>query len=156
MKIKRQAKIIELIKNTPIETQEELTALLNGGGFDATQATVSRDIRELRLTKISDGNRQRYALPNAEEQLSSRVVRIFNDGVLSIEYAQNLVVIKTLSGMAMAVASCIDSFNRFDMLGTEIIGTIAGDDCIFCAVKSEKCAVAVIGKMKELLKNDGI
>jgi len=156
MKIKRQAKIIELIKNSPIETQEELTTLLNSDGYDVTQATVSRDIRELRLIKIStDSGRQKYALASTQNELSDRVLRIFNDGVLSIEYAQNLVIIKTLSGMAMAVASCIDTFNGLELLGSKIIGTIAGDDCIFCAVKSEECAISVITKMKELLKKNG-
>jgi len=153
MKIKRQTKIIELIKNADIETQEELTSLLNKAGFFVTQATVSRDIRELKITKIPcDDGKQKYIPLTFENQLSDRVLRIFNDGVLSIDYAQNLIIIKTLSGMAMAVAACLDALNSFDIIGSEIMGTIAGDDCIFCAVKSEEKAIIAIGKMKELLE----
>jgi transcriptional regulator of arginine metabolism len=157
MKIKRQAKIIELIKSKAVETQEELTELLDGAGFNVTQATVSRDIRELRLTKVTadDGLRQKYAPQPSDgrktNQLSGRVLRVFRDGVMSIDYAQNLIIIKTPEGMAMAVAACIDSLNSLDMLGTEILGTIAGDDCIFCAVKSEEKAVAAIGRIREIL-----
>jgi len=154
VKIKRQTKIIELIKNKPVETQEELTNLLNDAGFCVTQATVSRDIRELRLTKVSiEGGLQKYALLSSEKQLSARILRTFNDGVLSIEYAQNLIIIKTPEGMAMAVAACLDALSSLDMLGTEILGTIAGDDCIFCAVKSEEKAISAIAKMKEILED---
>ena len=152
MKVKRQMKIIELIKNIDIDKQEDLTKLLIEAGFNVTQATVSRDIRELRLTKAPNANGgQKYAPMTHETQLSERVLRVFNDGVLSVDYAQNLIIIKTLSGMAMAVAACLDEFNKFELIGTEIMGTIAGDDCIFCAVKTEEHAIAAIGKMKELL-----
>jgi len=153
MKVKRQTKIIELIKNTPVETQDELQALLNADGFNVTQATVSRDIRELRLTKVTtDNGGQKYAPMETEKEMSGRVLRVFNDGVLSIDYAQNLIIIKTLSGMAMAVAACLDALSGFGMIGTEIMGTIAGDDCIFCVVKSEEKAITAIEKMRGLLQ----
>ena len=156
MKIKRQTKILEMVKNNNVETQEELTALLNNAGFNVTQATVSRDIRELRLTKVPisgrDGGGHKYAPVTGENPLNERILRMFGDGVLSIDYAQNLIIIKTLSGMAMAVAACLDVLNSHDMIGTEIMGTIAGDDCIFCAVKTEECSIAAIGKMRELLE----
>ena len=152
-KLKRQTKMMELIKSRSIETQDELIALLNMAGFDVTQATVSRDIRELKITKvITDGGKLKYAPMEMQKELSGRVLRVFRDGVINIDYAQNLIIIKTMSGMAMAVAACLDSLSGFGMIGTEIMGTIAGDDCIFCAVKSEENAVVAIGKMRDLLK----
>lgn len=154
MKIKRHSKIIELVNNCEIETQEELAQMLADSGYNVTQATVSRDIRELKLTKIQ-GERgiQKYSvLPAVNKQFNERFLRVFSDGVISINYAQNMIVIKTLDGMAMAVASCIDSMNDTEVLSSEIMGTIAGDDCIFCVLKSEEKAIEAINKLREVIK----
>ena len=148
MKIKRHSKIIELVTHNTIETQEDLADRLKAEGYHVTQATVSRDIRELKLTKIADGAGQlKYALlPSAEPQLTDRLTRIFRDGVRSIDYAQNIIVIKTLEGMAMAVAACLDSLGD-----PQILGTIAGDDTLICIAKTEEHAISTINSMKELI-----
>ena len=148
MKVKRQSKIIELIKNNAIETQEDLADRLKSVGFDVTQATVSRDIRELRLTKITgEGGRLHYSvLHTSEPQLNERLIRIFRDGVVSIDYAQNIIVIKTLEGMAMAAAACLDSLSD-----PQILGTIAGDDTIMCIVKTEDHAINTINSLKSII-----
>lgn len=146
MKIKRQSKILELIKNNNIDTQERLVDSLNNEGFNVTQATVSRDIRELRLTKVStsDGGVKYAEFTQDGPRITERLIRVFKEGVLSIDYANNILVIKTLNGMAMAVAAALDS-----MENTEIMGTIAGDDTIFCVVKSEDKAVKIVEKLKQ-------
>ena len=148
MKVKRHSKIIELVTHNNIETQEELADRLKTEGYHVTQATVSRDIRELKLTKITDelGRLKYAALPTAEPQLTDRLTRIFRDGVISIDYAQNIIVIKTLEGMAMAVAACLDSLGD-----AQILGTIAGDDTLMCIVKTEEHAISTINSMKELI-----
>lgn len=152
MKIRRQSKIIELIKNFEIETQDELVSKLKQQGFNVTQATISRDIKELRLSKISSKNgRTKYSiLSNEDSKISSRLIRIFVDGVIEIDYAQNMVVIKTLNGMAMAVAAALDA-----MKNLEIVGTIAGDDTIFCATKTEQVAINIVKKLKDYIKEQG-
>ena len=113
MKTKRQTKMLELINKYDIETQEELSAYLEQEGYQVTQATVSRDIRELKLTKVAMGNgRQKYvALMEKNEDLSEKYARVFHDGFVSMDMAQNILVIKTVSGMAMAVAAAIDAMN---------------------------------------------
>lgn len=133
MKIERHSKIVELINKYDIETQEELAERLNEEGYNVTQATVSRDIRELKLTKVSlDGGRQKYVvLKNKEGFMSEKFIRILREGYVSVDMAQNILVIKTVSGMAMAVAAAIDS-----MQWSEIVGCIAGDDTIMCAVRT--------------------
>jgi transcriptional regulator of arginine metabolism len=148
MKIKRQSKIVELIKNNDIETQDMLVEYLIRDGFNVTQATVSRDIRELKLTKISTPEgKQKYAVLTPEEiKVSDRLKRVFGDGVISIDHSHNIIVIKTLTGMAMAVAAALDS-----MENTDIMGTIAGDDTIFCAVKSDQKTVRIVEKLKYAL-----
>jgi transcriptional regulator of arginine metabolism len=145
MKVKRQSKIVELIKDNEIETQDKLVEMLNAEGFNVTQATISRDIRELKLTKVSTGNGgQKYAvLTSGDIQVSERLRRVFRDGVISMDYAQNIIVIKTLNGMAMAVAAALDSMGN-----NEIMGTIAGDDTIFCVVKTEQKAIKLIERLK--------
>jgi len=150
MKIKRHSKIIELVKNHAVETQEDLAERLKAVGFDVTQATVSRDIRELRLTKIpgEDGRLQYAILPSAAPQLNERLIRILRDGVTSMDYAQNIIVIKTLEGMAMAAAACLDSLGD-----TQILGTIAGDDTLMCIVKTEEHAIATINSLKAIIQN---
>ena len=145
MKTQRHSKIIELIKEYDIETQEELTEKLKDAGFDVTQATISRDIRELRLTKISaSGGKQKYqAFLQDDSQISEKFIRVFKEGVINIDYAQNIIVIKTLNGMAMGVAAALDAMNN-----DEIMGTIAGDDNIFCVVKTEEKAIKIVEKLK--------
>lgn len=149
MKIKRQSKIIELIRNFEIETQDELVSELKKEGFNVTQATISRDIKELRLTKIptKNGKTKYITLYNEDEEVSNKLIRIFVDAVTEIDYAKNMVIIKTLDGMAMAVAAALDSMDKL-----EIVGTIAGDDTIFCAVKTEDDAIKIIKKLKTYIK----
>ena len=151
MKVKRQSKILELIRENDIETQEMLADLLNKAGFNVTQATVSWDIRELKLTKATmQSGKQKYVATAKESSfVTERLNRVFRDGIVSIDYAQNIVVIKTLVGMAMAVAAALDS-----MENSEIMGTIAGDDTIFCVVKNESKAVKLTENLKAIsLKN---
>lgn len=149
MKTRRQTKILELIKKYEIETQEDLSAHLEQEGYQVTQATVSRDIRELKLTKVSLTNgRQKYvALLETNEDLSQKYERIFRDGFISMDIAQNILVIKTVSGMAMAVAAALDALQLH-----EVVGTIAGDDTIMCAVRSTEDAIAVIDKLRKFVE----
>ena len=125
MKTQRHAKIIELISKYSIETQEELAARLQEAGYQVTQATVSRDIRELKLTKMaSEDGRQKYMVYQERDDVTNqKYVRVLRDGFLSMDMAQNILVIKTVSGMAMAVAAALDA-----MRWSEIVGCIAGDD----------------------------
>lgn len=150
MKTRRQTKILELIKKYEIETQEDLSAYLEQEGYQVTQATVSRDIRELKLTKVSlTGGRQKYvALLETNEDLSQKYERIFRDGFISMDIAQNILVIKTVSGMAMAVAAALDALQLY-----EVVGTIAGDDTIMCAVRSTEDAIAVIDKLRKFVES---
>lgn len=149
MKTRRQTKILELIKKYEIETQEDLSAYLEQEGYQVTQATVSRDIRELKLTKVSLTNgRQKYvALLETNEDMSQKYERIFRDGFISMDIAQNILVIKTVSGMAMAVAAALDALQLH-----EIVGTIAGDDTIMCAARSTEDAIAVIDKLRKFIE----
>ena len=149
MKTKRQAKMLELIRKHEIETQEELSDYLQKEGYQVTQATVSRDIRELKLTKVAMNNgRQKYAaLTDNSEDLSEKYIRVFRDGFVSMDMAQNILVIKTVSGMAMAVAAAIDAMHLH-----EIVGCIAGDDTIMCAVRSVDDTIEVIGRLRKLVE----
>lgn len=148
MKRERQEKIIEIINNYEVETQEELAHRLNEAGYSVTQATVSRDIRELSLVKVPGVRaRQRYMTAAGGTGGTSSVGRqyagVLQDGVVSMEQAGNLLVIRTESGMAMAVAAAIDA------MGLEgIVGSIAGDDTIMCAVKTEKMVAGVMADMR--------
>lgn len=152
MKRIRQAKILELIDQYEIETQEELAKRLLGAGLTVTQATISRDIRELSLTKVPGSNgRPKYVSAGqgnfTAPVFSDRYARVLQDGMLSIEQADNIVVIKTVSGMAMAVAAAIDA------LGIDgIVGSIAGDDTIMCAVKTASMVSSVMEQIKEAKK----
>ena len=150
MKTKRQTKMLELIKKHDIETQEELSDYLQKEGYQVTQATVSRDIRELKLTKVAMSNgRQKYAaLTEANEDLSEKYTRVFRDAFVSIDMAQNILVIKTVSGMAMAVAAAIDAMHLH-----EIVGCIAGDDTIMCAVRSVDDTIAVMSRLRKLVED---
>lgn len=146
MKLKRHTKIIELINKYDIETQEELAEKLNQEGFNVTQATVSRDIRELKLTKVTINKKQKYVvLQNQEAGMSEKFVRVMKDGFLSMDMAQNILVIKTVSGMAMAVAAALDA-----MKWNEIVGCIAGDDTIMCAIRSVDDTLYVMEKIRKV------
>ncbi len=152
MKIGRHAKIIELIGKYEIETQEELADYLKKEGFQVTQATVSRDIRELKLTKTAalDG-KQKYALMQPSEfgqsvEAGERYLRVLKDGFVSMEMAQNILVVKTVSGMAMAVAAAIDAMNW-----SEVAGCIAGDDTIMCANRSTDDTLIVMEKIQRIV-----
>ncbi len=148
MKARRQAKILELIQRKEIVTQEELMAHLVDEGYSVTQATVSRDIRELKLTKIQLSNgRQKYAvLSDEKDQMTDKFVRVFKEGFLSIDVAQNILVIKTVSGMASAVAAAIDA-----MQIDGIIGSIAGDDTIMCAVRTSSDSIEIMNRLRKIV-----
>lgn len=148
MKVNRHAKIVELINKYQIETQEELAAYLNEEGFKVTQATVSRDIRDLKLTKIpSENGKQRYAVhQNTENGMSDKYIRVLRDGFVSMDMAQNILVIKTVSGMAMAVCAALDA-----MKWNEIVGSIAGDDTIMCAIRSVDDTIKVMDKISKIV-----
>ena len=146
MKVNRHAKIVELINKYQIETQDELAEYLNEAGFKVTQATVSRDIRDLKLTKVpAENGRQKYAvLQSAQNGMTEKYVR---DGFSSMDMAQNILVLKTVSGMAMAVAAALDAMNW-----NEIVGCIAGDDTIMCAVRTVDDTILLMEKIKKLLE----
>lgn len=149
MKKKRQEKIIELIAKYDVETQEELADLLEKNGFCVTQATVSRDIREMKLSKISDGKgRQKYvALAKDDSHLGDKFLRVLQEGFVSMDMAQNILVVKTVSGMAMAVAAAIDAMRL-----SEIVGSIAGDDTIMIAVRTVEDTKLVMGQIENAMK----
>ena len=144
MKVERHSKIVELIGKYEIGTQEELAQMLNEAGFNVTQATVSRDIRELKLTKVqAENGRQRYVVLEAPRGTSAiKYIRILKDGFVSMDMAQNILVIKTVSGMAMAVAAALDAIQMH-----EIVGCIAGDDTIMCAVRSVDDTIILMEKL---------
>lgn len=147
MKSDRHTKIVELIGKYDIETQEELAEKLTEAGFQVTQATVSRDIRELKLTKVSNGDRgQKYALLQSTDDMGDKYIRVLKDGFLSMDMAQNILVIKTVSGMAMAVAAAIDA-----MEWPEVVGCIAGDDTIMCAIRSTEENKRVMEKVRKIV-----
>lgn len=148
MKRVRQRKIIEIVENNEIETQEDLAELLQKEGFFATQATISRDIRELKLSKVSNKEgKQRYVvLKHEENYLGDKYNRVLKEGFVSMDQAQNILVVKTVSGMAMAVAAAIDGLKY-----PEIVGSIAGDDTIMVAVRSTEETTALIQKIREVL-----
>lgn len=149
MKRQRHEVVVDLINKYDIETQEELAAYLKEEGFEVTQATVSRDIRELKLSKIATGNgKQKYIiLKNDDSHLGDKYIRVLRDGFVSMNMAQNILVIKTVQGMAMAVAAALDA-----MKFSEIVGCIAGDDTIMAAIKSTDETKVVIDKINEILE----
>ena len=143
MKVARHEKIIELIHQYDIDTQEELASRLNEAGFKVTQATVSRDIRALKLTKVAgkDG-KSRYAIINNESgSLGEKYTRVLEDTLLSIDVGQNIIVIKTVSGMAMDA-----------LKWPEILGCIAGDDTIMCAAKTADMALGAAEKLRSFVR----
>lgn len=149
MKRARHEVVVDLINRYDIETQEELAAYLRKEGFEVTQATVSRDIRELQLSKIAAGNgRQKYIiLPKEDVKLNDKFIRVLRDGFVSMDMAQNILVIKTVQGMAMAVAAAVDAMHF-----PEIVGCIAGDDTIFAAVRSVDDTRIVMQKFDQIIK----
>lgn len=149
MKTSRHAKILELIQKNDIETQEELSAQLEKEGYHVTHATVSRDIRELKLTKVAlNSGRQKYvALNETSEDLTGKYTRVFREGFVSMDMAQNILIVKTVSGMAMAVAAALDHMDCH-----EIVGSIAGDDTIMCAVRTVDDTVSLMGRLRKLLE----
>ncbi|MGN1083967.1 MAG: arginine repressor [Lachnospiraceae bacterium] len=148
MKTARQNKIIELVEKNEIETQEELGELLKREGFHVTQATISRDIRELKLIKVAiDLDRQKYIILREHSiEMNEKFVRILQDSFVSMAKAQNIMVIKTVSGMAMAAAAALDALQL-----DGVVGCIAGDDTIMCAIRTEKETETVMEKLHRLL-----
>ncbi len=150
MKVGRQAKIIELIRNYDVETQEDLADLLEKSGFTVTQATISRDIRDLKLTKVPAGNgRMKYGIMQQQDQdLFEKYVRVFRDGYAAMDHAGNLLVVKTAPGMAMAVGAALDQLHL-----PGVLGCIAGDDTVMCAVRTEEETTAAMNRLKKLLSD---
>lgn len=147
MKASRHAKILEIIKKHDVETQEELAARLQQEGYAITQATVSRDIRELKLTKVAlSSGRQKYTAITEPQRDLSKYIRVFRDGFRSMDMAQNILVIKTVSGMAMAVAAALDAMECH-----EIVGSIAGDDTIMCAIRTVEDTVVLMKRLGKIV-----
>ncbi len=150
MKRKRQQKIIDILNVCDVETQEELTKYLKDAGFDVTQATVSRDIRDLHLIKVLSAKtgRQKYVVMKEEEgYVNDRYIRVLKDGFFSMEMAQNILVIKAVSGMAMAVAAALDA-----MKFPEVVGSIAGDDTIMIAVRTVEDTKILMDRIYTMLE----
>ena len=149
MKYSRHARILEIIENNEIETQEELAEFLKRSGINVTQATVSRDIKELRLIKVLAKNgRYKYAsMKQQESAISDRLVKIFKDSILSIDYAGNIIVLKTLSGAANAACAAIDALDV-----KELVGTIAGDDTIFILARDPEMVGELVERFKKLMR----
>lgn len=149
MKKNRHQKMKELVEQYEIETQEELAERLKEAGYQVTQATVSRDIRELKLTKVPTGNgKQKYAvILHSDHYLSDKYIRVLKDGFVSMDVAQNILVVKTVSGMAMAVAAAIDAMKL-----KEIVGSIAGDDTIMMVMRSEKDALHTMDHIRNVME----
>ena len=149
MKKVRHKRIIEIIENHDVETQEELASYLKEAGYEVTQATVSRDIRELKLSKVPTGaGKQKYVvLKRDDSQLGDKYIRVLRDGFVSMDMAQNILVVKTVAGMAMAVAAAVDA-----MKFKEIVGSIAGDDNIMMAVRTVEETKVLMDKIRDMLE----
>jgi len=148
MKKLRHAMIVELIEKEVIETQEELADRLRSAGFDVTQATVSRDIRDLKLTKVTlDDGKQKYVLIKEKNNAAKKYIRVLQEGFVSMDMAQNILVIKTMPGLAMAVAAALDELKIEGMLGC-----IAGDDTIMCAIKDVTLTYDVMTRLSDMLE----
>ena len=149
MKSKRQAKIMEIISNTNVETQEQLLVELQAAGFSSTQATISRDIKELRIVKeLTNLGTYRYTTAAREvpSTFSGRLNAIFRECGTSFDYAQNIIGIHTLPGLAGAAASALDAMNM-----SVVLGTLAGDDTVFIVMRDDNAAAAFCGEIKSLL-----
>lgn len=149
MKYSRHSKILEIINKLEIETQEDLARNLCDCGFNVTQATVSRDIKELRLIKVlTREGRYKYAtLRQHESSMSDRFKKLFRDSVLTIDFSQNIIVIKTLVGAANAAAAALDALDLKD-----VVGTLAGDDTIFILIRNQENVDNAIQELKKLLQ----
>jgi len=149
MKIARQLKIIEIIESKLIETQEELAQALKDIGFAVTQATISRDIKELKLIKVmsNDGVQHYASLKDMSAIYNERVTAVFRESVLTVDYVENNIVLRTLPAMAQAAALAIDGLEW-----TEVVGTIAGDDTIFVLIRNRDLVPEIVGKFKKLMK----
>jgi transcriptional regulator of arginine metabolism len=148
MKTSRQQKILEIIANNDIETQEDLIIALRNEGYNATQATVSRDIRQLKLLKLTSGGVYKYVAPKSELENSTKYNHALFTSIIDIAYALNNVVIKTTPGLAQAVAAGIDSLNDSDVLGC-----VAGDDAIILVAKSEEASIRITEKISKIAEN---
>ena len=147
MKVDRHSKIVELIGKYQIETQEELASYLKEAGYKVTQATVSRDIRELKLTKVQKENgRQCYSVMQQQKDFGEKYLRILRDSFISMDMAQNILVIKTASGMANAAAESLDVIGF-----SEMVGCIAGDNTIMCAVRTVDDTIILMDKLKKII-----
>ena len=149
MKNQRQAKIMEIISNRNVETQEQLLSLLRQEGFRATQATISRDIKELRIVKeLTNLGTYRYTAAANESNgtFTARLNAIFRECVTGFDYAQNIIVIRTLPGLASAAGSAIDSMDM-----NKIVGTLAGDDTVMVVMRDNNAAAAFCGEIKNLI-----
>ncbi len=150
-KSQRQSRILQIVRERSIETQEELVDVLRKTGMEVTQATISRDIKELGIIKVSTGEgRQKYVpMDRSGEVASGRLMKIFSEAVILIEVAVNFVIVKTLPGMAQAAASALDSMHLSDMLGS-----LAGDDTVFIATGSTEQAINMRDKLITLSQSD--
>ena len=147
MKVDRHSKIVELIGKYQIETQEELASYLKEAGYHVTQATVSRDIRELKLTKVQrEGGRQCYSVMQTQKDFSEKYLRILRDCFISMDMAQNILVLKTVSGMAGAAAEALDVIGFHEM-----VGCIAGDNTIMCAMRTVEDSIIFMDKLKKII-----
>ena len=150
MKTKRQAKIVEIISNTNVETQEQLLKALEEEGFTSTQATISRDIKELRIVKeLTSLGTYRYSVSekDAPPALTDRLNTIFRQCVTSIDYAENIIVIHTLPGLASAAGSALDA-----MKINVVLGTLAGDDTVMIVMRDSNAAAAFCGEIKSVIR----
>lgn len=150
MKVARHAKILEIINIKDIETQEELAEELKNIGMDVTQATVSRDIKELKLIKVlsSEGKYKYASISPIEKFLSEKLVNVFSQTVLSVENVENFIVIKTIPGSAQVAAEAIDSLN-FE----GVAGTIAGDNTIFVLARSKELCIILVQRIKKMISD---
>ena len=149
MKSQRQAKIVEIISNINVETQEQLLEKLQEAGFNSTQATISRDIKELRIVKeLTSFGTYRYTTAAKElpSSFSGRLNTIFRECVTNFDYAQNIIVIHTLPGLANAAASALDAMNM-----SVVLGTLAGDDTVMVVMRDNNAAAAFCGEIKSLM-----
>ena len=149
MKVARHEKIKELIQQYDIDTQEELASRLNEAGFKVTQATVSRDIRALKMMKVTgkDGKSRYVILQELPTEMGEKYTRELHDALLTIDQGQNILVIRTVPGMAMGVAAALDALNW-----EEILGSIAGDDTVMCVARTLEEASSVAERLKSILQ----
>ena len=149
MKKGRHEAIIDLVRSNEIENQSELAYKLSEMGYEVTQATVSRDIQKLNLIKVKSNGKFKYAVVETVDNFSEKYVRIIRETIKLMDIAKNLVVIKTQPGMAMATAAALDGLQL-----DEIVGSLAGDDAIFVATKSDDNAMLLMNKIEVLMRKE--